>query len=312
MFVSLAFEPIVLIAARALLARGHLAEVFAVVGQAHLLLRDVKFFEVENHLLLQAVRIRLDGKFGQVVENAGPDILRARLFERHHLFAARLDLVHAAQQVGDQDRPLLDAERIEPGHGIARGSHQRGLLLVGDRIVLCGHHVGHAQHGLHQRGVPRSLLRTQPAGTPRLRDLTGIGGERLAVDAGRSLHGSGLNAHEHVDLAPLQLAGDEVAQVVLRTPVGGGNADAEIELLGIERPDFDGELLVLHGGFALAEAGHGFYHGTQRINFDKNSNFNRDAENVRIFFRVEVLLPGRPFGTSSGPQKKYRDNIVLF
>ena len=175
MFVSLAFEPIVLISAAHLLrdetqlaarapprSRPPRGSIFAVVGQTHLLLRDVEFFEVENHLLLQAVRIRLDGKFGQVVENAGPDVLRARLFEGHHLVRGTPRSRPRGAAGRRSGSPSWMRNASSPATASRASSHQGGLLLVGDRIVLGGHHVGHAQHGLHQRGVPRSLLRTQP------------------------------------------------------------------------------------------------------------------------------------------------------
>lgn len=93
MFDSLAFEPIVLISRPISCAMkpslrpapsflgGHLAEIPAVVGQAYLLFGDIEFFEVEDHLLLQPVAVDVYLQLFEVFQQAGPDRLRAGLFE---------------------------------------------------------------------------------------------------------------------------------------------------------------------------------------------------------------------------------------
>ena len=97
MFDSLAFEPTRVdlaahllsdeaqLAARALLGGCDLPEIVAVIGEPDLLFGDVEFLDVEDHLLLQPVAVDVDLQLFEVFQQAGPDRLRAGLFERHDL-----------------------------------------------------------------------------------------------------------------------------------------------------------------------------------------------------------------------------------
>ena len=235
------------------------------IRQPHLLFRDVELFEVEDHLLLQTVRVRLDGQLRQIVEDACADGLRAGLFERRYLVFIGLDLVHTVQQVGDEDGPFLRSEFVEPAQGVLRRTEQGRMFRLRHGVAVGRDHVGQPQHGLYDRGFHPFRVRKARVVRACRGDLRIIGVEGLLVDVGGSLRSRTFDACEQIDLAALQRFGYEVAQVVFRTPVCRREFDRKIQLLGVERADFDGNLLILYGGFAFAEACHGFDHCARKF-----------------------------------------------
>ena len=78
---------------------GHLAEVAAVVRQAHLLFGDVEVFEVEDHLLLKAVAVPSTGSLARLSGSGRMFSVRA-LLEGYDLLLLVFDQIDAAQQVG--------------------------------------------------------------------------------------------------------------------------------------------------------------------------------------------------------------------
>lgn len=124
------------------------------VGQAHLLLGDVEFLEVEDHLLLEAVAVHLDREFREVVQNPCADRLGAGLLEGLDLPLVVFDQIDAAQQVGDEDLTLLPAEFVEAVAGLLNGREQSGMLLFRDVFGLGRYHVGQPQDRVCCCGVP--------------------------------------------------------------------------------------------------------------------------------------------------------------
>ena len=244
------------------------------VGQAHLLFGDVEFFEVEDHLLLQPVAVDVDLQLFEVFQQAGPDRLRAGLFERHDLLFVAFDLVHAAQQVGDQDRAFLQAERVELRHGGFGGGDQRRVFLVGDALRFGRYDLRQAHDGLQGSAVPSDPRIVELGVSRRVAQLLGIGGEYLFINTRRGLHGLRFDGHEDIDLAALYRAGDDIADFVFRLAVNGRKPQPEVELFGVERTDFDRDLLILQRGFALAEARHGFYHLRRMLSLGKSNKNN--------------------------------------
>ena len=239
-----------------LLVGSHFAEIAAVVLQAYLLLGDVELFEVEDHLLFQPVRIDLDVELRQILADAGLDRLSARLFVGDYLLLVAFDLVHAPQQVGDQRGALLQAEVVEPGDGLPRRRQQRGMFLFGYRFVRRRNHVGHSQHRLHH-GVERGL---HTCIGERIAQLADVGAELLLIYMGRSLDGRTLGRDENFDLAALQRLCRQRADFGFERTVCRGHFDAQVELFGVERADFDAEFLIRGEPFGLAETGHGSDH----------------------------------------------------
>ena len=192
-----------------------------------------------------------------MVENAGADRLRASLFIRYDLGLVALDLLHAVQQVGDQNGPLLHAERIQLCDSLLDRRQQRLPLFVGDALRFGRHHVGQT----HDGGEHRVVTGVDPGINERVVHLPDIFAERLPVDTGRGLRAQALHRHEQIHLAALHPAGDDVADFVFRLAVNGRDLHIDIQLLGVQRTDFDRDFPIADGGFALAEAGHRFYHG---------------------------------------------------
>ena len=244
------------------------------VRQAHLLLGDVEFLEVEDHLLLETVAVDVDLQLCEVIQDACADGLCAGLLEGDDLLFVLLDQVDAAQQVGNQDGPLLCAEGVEVCGGGLRGGEERGVLLVGDRFRFGRDDLGHAQDGRHERVVVGVDARIGE----RIVQLAEVFAEEFTVDARRGFDALRLDVDEDVDLAALHRAGDQRAQFVFRLPVDGRQAQVEVQLLGIQRADLDRDLFVLKRGFALAEARHGFYHGAEALNFGK---FTKNYSKIR-------------------------------
>ena len=222
------------------------------VREAHFLLGDVEFLEVEDHLLLQPVAVHVDGQFREVVQNAGLDRFGAGLFEGHDLCFILLDQLHAAQQVGDQDGALLLAERVEMRSGSLHGGEQRGVLLFGDGFGL-GRDDIRKTHDHGQDGVVAGVDARE---RKRVVHLAEVFAEHLAVDARRRFDSLRLDRDEDVDLAPLDRAGDQVADLVFRLPVDSREAQREVQLLGVQRADLDRDFLIPECGLAFAEAGH--------------------------------------------------------
>ena len=78
-----------------------------------------------------------------------------------------------------------------------------------------------------------------------------------------------LDGHEDIDLAALEPLRDKITEFGLRLAVECRQFDIQVELLGVERTELDGDFLGSERGFALAEARHGFYHGAEALNFGK-------------------------------------------
>ena len=222
------------------------------VREAHLLLGDVEFLEVEDHLLLQPVAVHVDGQFREVVQNAGLDGLGAGFLEGHDLLPVLFDQLHAAQQVGDQDGAFLRPEGVELRGGGLHGCDQPGVLLLGDGFGLGRHDVRKA-HDHRQDGVVAGVDARE---RKRVVHLAEVFAEHLAVDARRCLDGLRLDRDEDVDLAPLDRAGDQVADFVFRLPVDCREPQREVQLLGVQRAYLDRDFLISECGLAFAEAGH--------------------------------------------------------
>ncbi len=248
------------------------------VGEAHLLLGDVEFLDVEDHLLLQPVGIDIDLQLGHSVEDAGADCLGAGLLEGHDLLLVVLDQVDAAQQVGDQRGALLLAEGVEAGAGRLDGRHERRQLLLAHRLRFSRYHVGQTQDALQRSALPPCGGGLEPGGLRRVAQLRGIGGECLPVDVGRGLRALRFDRHERIDLAAHQRAGQCPADVVLGLSVDGRQAQVEVELLGVERTELHRYFLGSESGFGLTEARHGFDHGLSTLTATKLIKTNQKGE----------------------------------
>ena len=204
------------------------------VREAHFLLGDVEFLEVEDHLLLQPVAVHVDGQFREVVQNAGLDRFGAGHLEGHDLCF------------------ILLAERVEMRSGSLHGGQQRGVLLFGDGLGL-GRDDIRKTHDHGQDGVVAGVDARE---RKRVVHLAEVFAEHLAVDARRRFDSLRLDRDEDVDLAPLDRAGDQVADLVFRLPVDCREAQREVQLLGVQRADLDRDFLIPECGLAFAEAGH--------------------------------------------------------
>lgn len=105
-----------------------------------------------------------------------------------------------------------------------------------------------------------ALPQPSPLASASSRSCPGIVRENVPVDR----HAGGPTyrfvRYEDVDLPSLEPFAYCLTDLVFALAVCGRQLDRQIELLAVERADFDGYLLVLRRGFGLAVACHRFNH----------------------------------------------------
>lgn len=133
-------------------------------------------------------------------------------------------------------------------------------FFVGNGFGVVLHGVGQLQDGRHRGRVGRRTPPAQPARLGEFAELPGIVRENVPVDR----HAGGPTyrfvRYEDVDLPSLEPFAYCLTDLVFALAVCGRQLDRQIELLAVERADFDGYLLVLRRGFGLAVACHRFNH----------------------------------------------------
>ena len=238
----------------------HFAEIAAVVLQADFLLGDVQFFDVVDHFLFEPSRVVGYAERFDVFPNPGLDRFGACFLVRFDLVFDLLDAVDAAEQVGYQRGSFLSAELVDAVEGFGYGAAKCRQFFVGNGFGVVLHGVGQLQDGRHRGRVGRRTPPAQPARLGEFAELPGIVRENVPVDR----HAGGPTyrfvRYEDVDLPSLEPFAYCLTDLVFALAVCGRQLDRQIELLAVERADFDGYLLVLRRGFGLAVACHRFNH----------------------------------------------------
>lgn len=167
----------------------------------------------------------------------------------------------AAEQVGYQRGSFLSAELVDAVEGFGYGAAKCRQFFVGNGFgVVLARWSGSFKMAVIAAAIGRRAPPTQPARLGEFAELPGIVRENVPVDR----HAGGPTyrfvRYEDVDLPSLEPFAYCLTDLVFALAVCGRQLDRQIELLAVERADFDGYLLVLRRGFGLAVACHRFNH----------------------------------------------------
>ena len=124
-------------------------------------------------------------------------------------------------------------------------------LFVREVLCVVLDHIRQPEDGRDRSGI---YLRSVPCDAVVLGDAAELGVvcvESCRVDVDRSRGAHILVADEGIDLTPEQPFPDSVSDIVLERPVYGRQFDREVELLAVERADFDGYFFCVRARFLL-------------------------------------------------------------
>ena len=224
------------------------------VEQALLLLVDVQFLYVENHLLLQAAPVVLhlgDGRKGVCQPLA--DLLGTCLLVRFDTLHQGLYVVRFLAELLLQGLALLGAEIHQlvhclPGHGAGHVPFLFGQFLHG---FLLADGIRHLQDYLREIfGHGYAVLRV------RLVELLDVFLHQRNVQFCCLLHFVALYPQGELHLAAQKGVADDGTQFHFLLAIARGHAYGQVQSLAVQGFYLGGNLLVVVGGRSLTVAGH--------------------------------------------------------
>ena len=223
-----------------------------------LLFADVKFLNVVNEFLLQAVLVVVHAfEFAQSVFQALANACHAALFVRFNLAQQAAYALNAGRKLDAQCCPLLGSELSEMRQRLGYSGAGCLPLLVGEFFSFGTlRHFGQAHQHLPQvvagHGQPRAL-----ADGLHLLHITlhGVGIQRAGSLAARALR-----PEREVHFAAQQAVGNEAAYFNFFFPVERGDAGGKVKAFAVKRLDLYMNFLVAKGYVGFSVAGHGEYH----------------------------------------------------
>ena len=239
-------------------------EVFAVLAEADFLFVDVVFFQVEDHLLLEAFGVGFGGEVGQGFGEFFADEGDAFAFQGLHLVIEGEDGGDARTHIGIKGAAFLGAEGAKLVQGALQGRFHGGPgSIVNDvgGLLRAAAHVREAEHGVEEDGGGDAVLHVRRGG---LLQLPQVLQHSVGVEA---LRGTGfrLKGEEKVDGAADQAVRQALADGKLLFLGKEGTFDVDIGTLSVEGADFEGERAAGNAGLGFPVACHGLNHGNSQF-----------------------------------------------
>ena len=227
------------------------------LAQAHLFFVDVQFFEVEDHLLLEAVLVQFHLQVLRSLADAFAHGVQALRLVRFHLVVQREDRLHAGGHVGVQGGAFPDAEGIQGVQRLLQSGLHEGPFLFGNRILPAPfEHVGEAQDGLQVFFLGHRDTHLAADGV----DLAEVVLHQGGVDAAGGGAGLGLEVQQQVHGTALQPLGERLAHFQFPVLRQERRLDGHVAVFPVQGTDFEGETPRREFGHTFAVAGHGFNH----------------------------------------------------
>ena len=229
-------------------------EITAMIAEAHFLLGDVEFLDVEYQFLFEPVAINIHSALQLLkpLQNPLPDDSNTRIGKRLHFVQVTEDEVDTLDEVVFEVLTFLDAEFVELLDGLLNGFAGQCPFVLDFLLLFHLLHVGESQ----QRGQKKALVYLNAKLAGDFDGLPEISLQQLFVDAEVVFRGVGGERYVEVHLAAFKSGGNHRPDVQILAIERKGQFGVDVERLAIERANFYFNVFSVAAFCNLAVAGH--------------------------------------------------------